>query len=125
MQAETFRPMRGLLKKRGGASRGLGVTTWHWRFCVLHKHALAIHSGHDRPHELRSAVPLKHVLQVAPATAEQSGGRSFAFALHTSVGRSWVFCCMSETDLQEWIKALRAVCVLTHGAGLSNALDQQ
>ena len=94
-EAETFQQMRGLLKKRGGAQHSLPLrgTTWHWRFCVLHPHALAIHDGSDRPKALRSAVPLKHVLTVVPATEEEAGGRTFAFALHTSLGRSWIFCC--------------------------------
>ena len=118
-----FAQVRGLLKKRGGAARGLSVT-WHWRFCVLHRHALAVHDGKDRPKELRSAVPLKHVLRVEAATAAECGERDFAFALRTDLegGRSWIFCCMGEDELQQWLRALRAACALTHGGGLASAL---
>jgi hypothetical protein len=120
MQSETpDNSMRGLLKKRGG---GAMLTTWHWRFCILHPHALAIHDGKDMPKALRSAVPLKHALEVRPATAEESGGREYAFALETSLGRTWVFCCMSQTDYDGWLARLRASITLTHGAGLSRAL---
>lgn len=116
--------LRGLLKKRGGASHHLPFhsITWHWRFCVLHPHALAVHEGSDRPKALRSVVPLKHVLAVTPATIEESGGRSFGFALHTSLGRSWVFCCMGQADLDKWTSALHALCALTHASGISKAL---
>ena len=126
-QTSQFHQMRGLLKKKGGASRSLPFhgTTWHWRYCVLHPHALAIHDGHSRPKALRSAVPLKHVFNVTAATHDESGGRQFAFTLHTSLGRDWVFCCMSEIDARNWLDALRAVCTLTHGAGLANVLSGQ
>ena len=116
--------MRGLLKKRGGSSLGMNITTWHWRFCVLHRHALAVHDGKDRPQALRSVVPMKHVLQIVPATVQESGGRTFAFAIHTSLGRTWTFCCMSEEDVHAWVTALRAVCTLTHGAGLTQVLSE-
>lgn len=114
-----FQPMRGLLKKRGGGSR---ITTWHWRFCVLHPHAIAIHDGTDRPGPIRSAVPLKHVVQVSHASAAQSGDRPFAFAVHSSVGRAWVFCCMSSADLEAWVARLKRACALRTGMGLSRAL---
>lgn len=125
-QAESgFTPMRGLLKKKGGAAHGLKVT-WHWRFCILHRHGLAIHDGTDRPKGLRSAVPLKHVRRVEPPTADECGGRSAAFALRTDIdgGRSWIFCCMGEVELQAWLAALHNACALTHGSGLANELQQ-
>ena len=119
MHKEAFEPMRGLLKKRGGGSR---ITTWHWRFCVLHPHAIAIHEGTDRPKQIRSVVPLKHIVQVCSATADESGDRPYAFAVHTSVGRSWVFCCMSQMDYDSWLNRLKTACALTHGAGLQRIL---
>ena len=120
----SFQPMRGLLKKRGGAAR-FSKVTWHWRFCVLHRHALAIHDGRDRPLGLRSAIPLKHVSHVDRATPDECGDRAFAFAVRTDLdgGRAWIFCCMGEAELDEWLRCLHAACALTHGSGLSNALQ--
>ena len=120
----SFQGMRGLLKKRGGAAR-FSKVTWHWRSCVLHKHALTIHDGKDRPTNLRSVVPLKHVLRVERATAEESGDRSFAFTVFTDLegGRSWVFCCMNATDLDAWLAALHVACALTHAGGLTRSLN--
>lgn len=124
MEMESYKQMRGLLKKRGGGGR-TGRTTWHWRFCILHPHAVAIHDGTDSPKGLRSAVPLKHVVHVGQATAEESGGRAFAFTLRTSIGRDWVFCCMGQTDLDAWLACIRTCLTITHGRGLTNALQEQ
>ena len=99
--------MRGLLKKRGGGLR-TGKATWHWRFCILHSHALAIHEGKDCPKALRSSVALKHVLRVEPATHEEAMGREeMAFSLHTTTGRTYVFCTMGEMDLSKWMDCIR------------------
>lgn len=114
----TFEPIRGLLKKRGGGRR---FTTWHWRFCLLHPHAIAVHGGIDRPGAIRSAVALKHVVNVCNASAAECGDRPFAFAVHCD-DRSWVFCCMSAADHEAWVTRLKRACALTHGSGLSRAL---
>lgn len=120
---ESVMPMRGLLKKRGGAAVSAGmVTTWHWRFCVLHNHALAIHDGHSRPKTLRSAIPLKHVLRIAPAADAESGKRPFAFTIETDLDRSWTFCAMSQGDFDTWLSRIRECTKLTHASGLSHAL---
>ena len=116
--------MRGLLKKKGGAMVSAGmVTTWHWRYCVLHHHALAIHEGRSVPGNLRSALPLKHALRIDVATEKESGKRDFAFAIETDLGRAWTFCCMSQADLELWLRRLRECATRTHAAGLSNALQ--
>jgi hypothetical protein len=101
----SYRSMRGLLKKKGSGAR-LGVTTWHWRYCVLHSHALAVHEGKDRPKALRSSVPLAKVLRVELSTNDEAGGRSLAFSLHTAE-RTFVFCCLAEVDLRAWVEAIQ------------------
>ena len=72
-------------------------------------------------------MPLKHVLSVTRATAHESGSRPFAFALRTDLegGRAFIFCAMSDEDLEGWLGAVHAACALTHGAGITDALQSK
>jgi hypothetical protein len=107
MTQEVYLPMRGVLKKKGGGKR-TAFQTWNWRYCVLHDHALVVHDGKDKPGAVRSSVPLKDVLLVRPeGTADESGGRPFAFCLQ-SIDRTWIFCAMSGSDMNTWIAKIQA-----------------
>ena len=90
---------------------------------MLHKHALAVHDGKDTAGALRSAVPLKLLMQVRMASEEESGGRPYSIALQSCIGRTWVFVCMSQADCDEWLKKLKAATLLTHGGALMRELD--
>ena len=85
------------------------IQTWHWRFCVLHDHALVVHEGKDAPGPsqiVRSAIALKDVLSVGPEFKENNG-RPFCFSLLTEA-RTWVFCTMNEADCMQWISHIQA-----------------
>ena len=85
------------------------IQTWHWRFCVLHDHALVVHEGKDAPGPsaiVRSAIALKDVLSVGPEFKENNG-RQFCFSLLTEA-RTWVFCTMNEADCMQWISHIQA-----------------
>ena len=53
--------------------------------------------------------------------------RPFAFALRTDLegGRAFIFCAMSDEDLEGWLGAIHAACALTHGAGITDALQSK
>ena len=108
MSSETYVPMQGPLKKRGGGSR---VTTWHWRFCILHEHALSIYQAAEKATRLRSSLPLQSVMHIRPAERWECGGREFAFSLLTGGqplkgGRTYVFCCSSAEEVTQWMTSL-------------------
>ena len=54
-----------------------------------------------------SSIALKDVLMVG-TVLEEAGGRQHAFGLRTTSGRTYVFCCMSQPDLDNWLSSIKS-----------------